>query len=823
MTAALEVSAPPVVSSDGESELRPVGRYVWTPFEVEQLDGVSAGLKGRTVAVVGGCETDAAAIVAQLRQAGARALWLPPTAGPVEAEVDALLATAGRLDGIIDLNLEVGAEDWRLPFAQSLALLRGCFADWVTESDANRLFYAPVTRMGGQMGFGADGATNPLGGLWAGLAKGLPREIPNCNIRIVDLPPELGADPAASLVCRELYRWGLFEIGLYGGRRVTLRARPEPAGPPLAPLRPSDVVIMSGGARGIGFELALHLARTRGCRVIVSGRAVAPDPSDPALTMAEEDFRQLRARRLRQAAAEHSPVTAVRAEFERLTRDRNVLANLRRARSEHADIRYVQCDITSAADVVRLLDQAGGPIAGIIHNAGLDLPARLPVKQPAAVEKVVSVKVEGFRNLLAAMAGRPAPRFFCNVGSLTGRWGGMVGQLDYGAANEALSRLGLAAGNSLGAASPNPLGPDARSRPGPRTRFMTLCWPTWDRLGMITNFQATLRYMSALGVAEGVRHWQRELDTAGRGEVTFIGDVGSALVPVLLRGYPSRSALPGIDRMSSALFFLGEPTRFRPYQEIASRIDVPGSRLPCCHDFRIEGMPALPVSVCVEHLLAAGAWILPDGRDDLVATELRDLRLDLAGLVLPDGAPVTLVKQAAGDWQGTAWRVLVSLWRDGVRFASADVRYQSARSEPLIVDWDAIDGVPVRLAEPPPRLPLHWTGQVFRLARWVRREEVSALRGSVEADEVSDAFAGLARPVPAIGFNVMESIVRGAYLAGAPVVGGRKPTTLQVDRIQLDGRGGTSCELTGDGTGRRWQARSLDGATLVRVTGIHFR
>ncbi|MEK8142913.1 hypothetical protein NKH18_14395 [Streptomyces sp. M10(2022)] len=79
------------------------------------------------------------------------------------------------------------------------------------------------------------------------------------------------------------------------------------------------------------------------------------------------------------------------------------------------------------------------------------------------------------------------------MGSLTGRLGGMVGQLEYAAANEGLARLGRWAG---------------RQADFP---VMTLAWPTWDRIGLISNFSATLRYMAAIDITDGLAKWQAEL------------------------------------------------------------------------------------------------------------------------------------------------------------------------------------------------------------------------------------------------------------------------------------------------------------------------
>ena len=91
-----------------------------------------------------------------------------------------------------------------------------------------RRFYVAVTSLGGTVGCGDGQIEQPLGGVWVGLAKTLPRELPNCNVRVLDLA--LGdRDDLEERLLDELYRWGLFEIGYRDGRRLMVAGRAEDA------------------------------------------------------------------------------------------------------------------------------------------------------------------------------------------------------------------------------------------------------------------------------------------------------------------------------------------------------------------------------------------------------------------------------------------------------------------------------------------------------------------------------------------------------------------------------------------------------------------
>ncbi|MET8698228.1 KR domain-containing protein [Kitasatospora sp. NPDC004723] len=831
--------AAPVVEYPQDGSVRPVRRHVWEPVETAALPpGAAPGLRGRSIAVVGGREATAAAVGAALTAAGAAVHRLAPPAegqrdGFTEA-AEALHTAAGRIDGIVDLNLEEpfdggGTDAWEGPLRQTFALLRACCADWVAETDAERLFYLPVTRLGGRMGFGPDRVEQPLGGLWAGLAKGLPREVPNCNIRILDLTAEHAAEQVGDLVSRELYRWGAFEIGHCDGRRYSLRARHERPGPAVRALRPGDTVVMSGGGRGIGFALARSLAEDFGARVVVSGRGAPPDAgATPALALDDREFRRYRDERLREAVAGRR-VPRVRAELEELARRRELWTNLASARADGLRIDYVRCDITDPEQAARLVDEAGDRLAGVVHNAGVDVPVRLPGKTGQIVSLVVRVKVGGFLNLLRAVEGRPPSVFFCSVGSLTGRWGGMVGQLDYGAANEALSRLGLWASQD-----------GEQSGRARRTPVSTVCWPTWERLGMVTNYEATLRYMSAVDVREGLYHWKRELFSGGTGESTFIGDVGPAMLPSVLRGYRQDTGLPGIERLAAARHFLGEPVRFRPHGSLTTAHVLRAGELPCCDDFRVAGEPALPVSLCLEYLRAAGDWVLPEPGDGLRLVELRGLEVELPLLGVGPGRPrAELVRHAEGGRsEDGGWRVSVTLERDGRRLASAELVYREGESA---VEGDLSAPPGASGAEEVLPFPrggaLGWTGQAFRLAAWRRDGATGRPYARAEPGRTADLLLASPAPGAALPLNQVENVLRAGWLVQGGA--GADARRLTVERLRAEPSAvGAAVLLTGSPDGRDWTGHDRTGhdrtgrgvtedlrprQPVLRVTGLRYR
>ncbi|MBA0050975.1 SDR family NAD(P)-dependent oxidoreductase [Streptomyces sp. AJS327] len=572
--------------------VRPVRRMVWrlTPAPA---GGAQRALTGRRTAVIGGTPALAARVRDALRARGAEVAGEREEAG---GPVPSLL---------VDLTLAepftpAAAGRWREALPRTVDWLRHCYARWSAETATGSVGYIAVTYLGGGMGqHPDDDLAQPLGGLWAGLAKTLHRELPNCAARVLDTSlGDLAALPER--IVEEAGRTGLTEIGHRDGRRWTLTPETPPPGPPAVRWTAADTVLVSGGGRGLGMALARALTREFGLRAVVTGRtALPPEESWEAMTP-----KALDARRAELWAGHRAgrPVADIRRDIVRAEGLWEVVGNLRSARAEGLRVDYLPCDVTDPEAVRALV--AGLPgLTAVVHNAGLDRPARLPRKSDADIAEVVSVKVDAFVHLVEAVRDREL-KVLCAVGSLTGRLGGMVGQFDYAAANDCLARLGRWAQR--------------------RVTFpvQVLAWPTWARLGLIANYEASLRYMAALAVEEGLAHWRAELLAGTSGEVSFVGPLGRALDPVQAVGYPMPPSLPGYRETYPRVFHLGTPETYAPGERLSGHVQFDAASAPVLRDFTVRGAPALPVGLLLESAARAAEWLLPpDGEPALLAVE----------------------------------------------------------------------------------------------------------------------------------------------------------------------------------------------------------
>lgn len=645
-------------TSPASAEAVPAWRFTWFATEIEALPNTPApALAGKKIAIVNGHRGSMESMAVALARACAKASIFAPAPGDeLVAAAQAFVQSAGPFDGIIDLGLETGfsleaASAWETPMRYSIALLQACYNDWLSEEDPSRLFYLAVTRMDGRMGYGGDTSphqsvemarqSQPLGGLWAGLAKTLPQELPNCNVRVLDLAPDEVKNIEQRVVA-ELYRWGLFEVGYYAGRRYTLQARRKdlPAAE-TSDLAPGDVVLFSGGARGIGLLCAQAIAERYGATVVVTGREQPTDGSESWMLLDDEGFKQYSQAQLRLATPQRPPV-AIRRELGRQQRRRELRATLDSLAARGLPVQYRVCDITDAKAVQALCDEYGDALRIVIHNAGVDRPVRLSLKSADSFIDTVRTKVAGFANLCSAVAQRPRLLQFCNVGSLTGRWGGMTGETDYAAANEALARLGLW----------------AQQHALPCT-VKTLVWPTWEGVGMITNFDVTKRYVTPMAIDEGVQHWLRELADRQSGEVMFMGAVGRALTPIQIKGFSPIFELPNIAQLITRHHHTGTPQYFRPFARFVTRYRVDPGQASYMHAFRLDGHYALPPAMLIEHAYAVGGWVAPEGFKPMKLAGIVNVKVHLDALTLPDQpvAAVDLLSEAVGYWLGADWHV----------------------------------------------------------------------------------------------------------------------------------------------------------------------
>ncbi|MCQ3979287.1 MAG: beta keto-acyl synthase, partial [Anaerolineae bacterium] len=300
------------------------------------------------------------------------------------------------------------------------------------------------------------------GGGGAAFARTLHLEAPEIAVCVIDTPVE---HPQASewvkqeaLAAAAGYAEARYDAE---GRRWTpvLRLLPLTGEPGGLPLGPADVLLVTGGGKGITAECAIALAHETGARLALLGRS-------------------------------------------HLQADAELAANLNRMAEAGITFQYLAADVTDFEAVkaaVGQIEATLGPVTGILHGAARNVPQLLRNLDEETFRRTLAPKVQGARNLLAAI--NPAQlRLFVSFGSIIARIG-LPGEADYGLANEWLALL-----------------TERLQEVAPNCRCLTFDWSVWAGAGMgerLGTLEALVRQgIMPIPLDDGVAMLQRLLGQA---------------------------------------------------------------------------------------------------------------------------------------------------------------------------------------------------------------------------------------------------------------------------------------------------------------------
>ena len=378
-----------------------------------------------------------------------------------------------QLDGLIILSPAAGSND--------LFLLQAFQAVQASSGAVQALL--TVSRLNGYFGLlpGSD-LYDPLSGGLAGLCKTAGHEWPQVSCKALDLAIELPAAVAAKAIVNELLLLGPGEVGIsaQGLHSLKLSAAPLTESAALPLLQRGDLVVISGGARGVTAEVAIDLAAATQATLLLFGRSPAPQ-DEPAWLQGLSTEAEIKRALLGHAESPLKP-KEVEERYQSLLGQREITNNLQRMRDAGSEVYYLSLDLRDRVAVAAAIDdlrRSHGPVKGLIHGAGVLADRLIKDKTIEQFSAVYSTKVEGLRSLLAALATDEL-KFIALFSSSTGRFG-RTGQVDYAVANEVLNKLAQQ---------------EARLRPA--CRVVALNWGPWDG-GMVTPA------LKKLFVEEGVK------------------------------------------------------------------------------------------------------------------------------------------------------------------------------------------------------------------------------------------------------------------------------------------------------------------------------
>ena len=421
-----------------------------------------------------------------------------------------------------------------------------------------------VSRLDGSFGLsGLKTEQDPAFGGLAGLAKTAAREWPEVSCRAVDASADWSHTVSvAQTIAEEAAFKGPVEMGISetGSRVVLLSASEQVSGGKL-PLKKGDVVLITGGARGVTAEAAAALAAACSPALAILGRSPLPAAEEAWLApcVTEGDIKKTLIAR--------NPGLAPKAAGEQcraILAAREIRAQLNRFEAAGSRAAYYQADIRDPQAVKAALDRINkelGPVRGLVHGAGVLADKLILDKTAEQFDSVFDTKVGGLRALLSAL-DLGALRVLALYSSSTARFG-RTGQCDYAMANEVLNKAARLAARRL-----------------PDCRVVSFNWGPWDG-GMVHDGLKALfakEGVGVIGLAEGGKFLVDELSS----------DSPAVEVVVVARPAGAAPALPPAPGAAHGI-----------------KIEVSAQDFPVLRSHVINGKAVVPTAVITEWLAHA--------------------------------------------------------------------------------------------------------------------------------------------------------------------------------------------------------------------------
>jgi len=431
-------------------------------------------------------------------------------------------------------------------------------------------------------------------------AASLHLERPSWKVRVLDFAPQTGGAFVAEAIAAELLTAELWSTAGYDANLVRRVPRQRPLDVRASAFRQiswtsEDVLLATGGARGITAECALALARQTGARAVLVGRSPHPSSSSPSDPVGQE-----------------------------------IAGTLKRFEDEGLVAIYETCDVTDGPAVNKLIsriDREVGRVSMILHGSAQNRPGRIERVAPDDVFDELAPKVIGAHHLLDALQGRPLKALFA-LTSIIGVTG-MPGNAWYGLSNELIATL-----------------LEAYGKEHPETATLSIAFGVWKEVGMGARMGsvATLAKMGigALPRAEAVEHFLDLVNHRVRTRQVIVG---------------GRMGLDTWHPMATgkvhAAHFLETIVAVEPGVEVVARSHLHLSRDPYLIDHNFRGTLLFPTVFGLEAMaqaatLAAGLTFSITAIEDIELPRPipvdpdRGTTIEIRALVLPrdPGAPV---------------------------------------------------------------------------------------------------------------------------------------------------------------------------------------
>ena len=481
-------------------------------------------------------------------------------------------------------------------------------------------FLVAATRMGGQHGYSAEGASSPLGGAVTGCTKAYKREQPAALVKAVDFEvSRKSVEPAETLIAETLLDPGVVEVGHSDGLRfsVSLTEHPAADGQPGLVLNPATVYVVTGAAGGITSAIVADLANAgQGGNFYLLDLTPAPEADDQRIALFRQSRDKLKAALIAEAQAKGEKVTPVQIDrtIMGVERSEAALRAVETVQQAGGTAFYRSLDLRDGPAVTAVVDELRerfGRIDVLLHAGGIEISRAMTEKSPEEFGRVFDIKADGFFNLLRAAKGLPIGATVV-FSSVAGRFGNS-GQADYSAANDLLCKVS-----------------SSMRRWRPDTRAIAIDWTAWGGIGMATRGSIP-RIMEMAGIdmlppEVGIPTIRRELTAGGvRDEIVVglrLGILAQEFDPT--GGLDPEKVAAHLAAHERPLVMVGTVRSAGLYEGLVAETPLDPAQQPFLYDHKIDGTPVLPGVMGTESFAELASLLAPGFRLAHIAHEQLD-------------------------------------------------------------------------------------------------------------------------------------------------------------------------------------------------------
>ncbi len=336
----------------------------------------------------------------------------------------------------------------------------------ISFTDASTRIICPITQDGT---FGNNQKiTKLLGSFPAGFIKSLQFEYPEIKFQLIDA----GKEKWENIIEKAIDKvFPYTEVGFDKGKwimPVMQKTKIQPKSNNV--LAKNDLVLVTGGARGIVFECVFELAKQTGCSLLLTGRSELIKSNEEWLKTSSEDIdKVIREMEISLVKEEGLNLGEAKRKAAFNKSQWEIFNNFEKLKANNIKFEYKKCDVSDNSALKALINKTAEKtaISGIVHGAGVQRSKLLNELGNDAIEMALDTKMQPLF-VFAEEIDFSKLKLLSAFGSIAGLFGN-AGQSDYALANDLLACSVAYLGKKH------------------KVFAQTVEWTAWAGIGMVTE------------------------------------------------------------------------------------------------------------------------------------------------------------------------------------------------------------------------------------------------------------------------------------------------------------------------------------------------